>query len=329
MSADKYPENPFYGQDFISIDQIQDLEQIKFIFDITDQMKGRVEAREAVELLKLYSVAILFYQPSTRTFSSFVSAANRLGSDVFANQNMEKFSSAIKGESLPDTIRSIHQTTAADAIVLRHPDNKSSVTAAKYSEVPIINAGSGVLEHPTQSLLDLYTIYSFKETFDNLKIALVGDLLYGRTTKSLAKLLALVGESNEIALVSPDDLRTPPDLVGELEERVQVTELDDLNEVLEWADVIYMTRVQKEWFEKEGRLDDYERLKEQMTLTSEMVDMMRDDALIMHPLPRQGELRYGVDEKIQAKYFDQMRFGLYVRMALLTSILRQDAGELF
>lgn len=310
----------FFNQSYISIDQVTNLTQVQKLFKVADQMKKRVEKHKVYEPLAGKSVAVLFYQPSTRTFSSFVAAAKRLGAYVTAIHGMEEFSSVSKGESLEDTIRSIYQTTAADAIVLRHPDNNSSQVAAEVSPVPVINAGSGTLEHPTQALLDLYTIYQSHGRLDNLHIVMVGDLLYGRTIKSLAKLLAL-GKNNRVTFVSPPELKAPAALISAIENKVTVSETDQLANSLKTADVVYMTRVQKEWFEKAGKMDEYERMKDKFVLTRHQVSQMKKDAIVMHPLPRVGEILHEVDEDHRAKYFEQMRSGLYVRMALLESIL--------
>lgn len=315
--------NPFFGKGYISIDQIESLGELEQIFSTAATMKVRVETGEVYEPLKGKSVAVLFYQPSTRTFSSFTAAATRLGAYVTAIHGMEEYSSVAKGETLEDTIRSIYQTTAADLIVLRHPDNSSSVRATEVSPVPIVNAGSGTLEHPTQALLDLFTIQQHFSMDKKLRVVMVGDLLYGRTIKSLAKLLALYGKGIEITLVSPTELRAPRELVKGLIKRVGVRETDSLSGALTGADVVYMTRVQKEWFEKAGKLDEYERLKLQFVLTRHMAGLMKKKAIIMHPLPRVGEILAEVDEDPRARYFEQMRSGLYVRMALLEMILKE------
>jgi len=266
-------------------------------------------------------VAILFYQPSTRTFTSFEAAARRLGAYTIAVHGMAQYSSVAKGETLEDTIKSIHQTTGCDAIVIRHPDNNSSEIASAISYVPIVNGGSGTAEHPTQALLDLYTIYDHFRIMDNLHVVMVGDLLYGRTTKSLAKLLATVGKKVKITFVSPKELMSPREFVAKIKDKVKLAETDKLTQVLPSADVVYMTRVQKEWFEKSGKLEEYERLKDKFVLTRHMVSQMKKNAIVMHPLPRVGEVLYEVDEDKRAKYFEQMRSGLYVRMAILKSIL--------
>lgn len=188
-------------------------------------------------------------------------AARRLGAYTVAIQGMAQYSSVVKGESLQDTIRSIYQTTGADLIVLRHPDDDSSQMAASVSYVPVINGGSGTEEHPTQALLDLYTIRQFIGRLKNLKVVLVGDLLYGRTTKSLAKLLALVDSNTQVIFVSPRELKAPRDFVNSLRKKLKVTESTELMPHLKTADVVYMTRVQKEWFEKAGKLGEYEKVK--------------------------------------------------------------------
>jgi len=313
--------NPFFNKSYISINQITSLDQVKDLFLTADKMKKTVEKGQLYEPLEGKTVAVLFYQPSTRTFTSFVGAAKRLGAYVVDLNEMTSFSSAVKGESLEDTIRSIHQTTGADAIIIRHPDDNSSQVAASVSLVPIINAGSGTAEHPTQALLDLYTIYEKFNRLDNLNVMMVGDLKYGRTIKSLAKLLALVTKKSKITFVSPDELKAPKDLVKELREKIDVSQKTGFGTSIESADVVYMTRVQKEWFEKEGKLDEYERLKLKFIMTEHLANKMKKDAIILHPLPRVGEILHEVDTNPRAYYFKQMRSGLYVRMALLEKIL--------
>lgn len=314
-------KSEFFNKSYISVDQIKSKEMVDELFLTADKMKKQVESGKIYESLKGKSVAILFYQPSTRTFSSFVAAATRLGTYVTAIHGMQEFSSVSKGESLEDTIRSIYQTTAADVIILRHPDDNSSDVAASVSPVPIINGGSGKLEHPTQALLDLYTIYEHFGKLKNLHVVMVGDLLYGRTVKSLAKVLALVNQNTKITFVSPKELSAPRNFVANLKKRVRVTETTELNPILKSADVVYMTRVQKEWFEKAGKVDEYERLKDKYILTRHMVSQMSKNSIVMHPLPRVGEIMHEVDEDKRAFYFKQMRSGLYVRMALLEKIL--------
>lgn len=315
-------KNPFKNNHYISIDQIESQDQVKLLFERADYMKSVVESHKVYEPLKGKDVAILFYQPSTRTFTSFMAAAQRLGAYTVGIHGMETYSSVSKGETLEDTIRSIHQTTAADAIVLRHPDNNSSKVAASVSAVPIINAGSGKLEHPTQALLDLYTIHNNLGKTQGLHVVMVGDLLYGRTVKSLAKLLALMDGGTKITFVAPDELKMPREDIASLSGKLEIEETDNLKTALADADVVYMTRVQKEWFENAGKLDEYERLKDRFVLTRHMVEKMGKDSIVMHPLPRVGEILHEVDDDPRAKYFEQMRSGLYTRMALLELVLQ-------
>lgn len=315
------PKSWLFQQSYISVDQIKSRKQVDDLFKVTDLMKAKVLSHAVYEPLKGQSVAILFYQPSTRTFTSFEAASRRLGAYTIAIHGMAQYSSVAKGETLEDTIKSIHQTTGCDAIVIRHPDNNSSEVAKSVSLVPVINGGSGTAEHPTQALLDLYTIYDHFGTMDKLHVVMVGDLLYGRTTKSLARLLATVGKKVKITLVSPKELMSPREFVAKIKGKVKLTETDKLTQVLPSADVVYMTRVQKEWFEKSGKLEEYERLKDKFVLTRHQVSQMKPKAIVMHPLPRVGEILFEVDEDKRAKYFAQMRSGLYVRMAILQSIL--------
>lgn len=313
--------NPFYNKHYISIDQITSVSQIKYIFKLADKYKKCVLNHKVCEDLKGYTVAILFWQPSTRTFTSFVAAAKRLGAYAINVHGMTAYSSSVKGESLQDTIRSINQTTACDAIVMRHPDNFSSLNASKVSSCPIINGGSGKAEHPTQALLDLYTIYTKFKRLDNLNVVMCGDLKYGRTIKSLAKLLALTGKNNKITFIAPKELSAPTELIKDLKKSIKVVEQQDFDNALTKADVLYMTRVQKEWFEAEGRLEQYEALKHRYVLTRYLASTMKKSAMIMHPLPRVGEIMEEVDEDKRSWYFKQMRSGLYIRMALLKSVI--------
>jgi aspartate carbamoyltransferase len=326
------PENPFYKRSLISERDISDRAMLDLLLSEAQKMGVHRQAREALEYLKGHGVSLLFYQPSTRTNSSFHQAAQFLGASVY-NPGTMQYSSVSKGENLPDTIRSIAYASDASLVVLRHPDSKSSVTAAKYANmvepepVPIINAGSGTLEHPTQALLDVMTIQAKLETIDNLKIALVGDLLYGRTVKSLAMLMARLGVDNQFAFVSAKQQKLPPEYVKQLPTGTPYTETEDLDGVLDWADVVYMTRPQKEWFEANGEMEQYETIAEATKMTKERAKQLHDNAIIMHPLPRQSELRYGVDENKRAVYFEQMRFGLWVRMALMKLMLVEDLNE--
>lgn len=322
MALAKAEANPFFQKDFISIDQLS-VPAIKFLFSLAKRMEASVADGQGRRDLKNKTVAELFYQPSTRTFTSFQAAAKWLGCRrVIAIAGMNAYSSTVKGESLADTIRSIEQTTAADLIILRHPDDDSSAIAASQAQVPVINAGSGKKEHPTQALLDLYTIQQRLGTLDHLKVAMVGDLKYGRTVKSLAKLLALAARGTELFLVAPDVLQMPDDLVAKLQEqRVKVYRRQKLEEVIALADVLYMTRIQKEWFAAENKMDEYQRFKDYYVLDRSLMARAKPKMIVMHPLPRVGEIKTEVDSDPRAAYFQQMRFGLYIRMALLAAIL--------
>lgn len=322
-------ENPYFKQSLTSVDDITDRAMLDLLLTEAHKMGLHRQAKESLDYLKGHGVSLLFYQPSTRTNSSFDMAAKFLGASVY-NPGSMQYSSVTKGENLPDTIRSIAYTTDASLIVLRHPDDHSSHTAAKYGAmvkpepVPIINAGSGTLEHPSQALLDVMTISAKLQTIDDLKIAMVGDLLYGRTVKSLAMLMARLGIGNEFAFVSAQQQKLPDEYLDKLPANTRYTETEDLDSVLDWADVVYMTRPQKEWFEANGQMEDYERIAEATRMTRDRAATMHSDSIIMHPLPRQTELRYGVDEDSRAAYFEEMRFGLWTRMALMKLMLVED-----
>jgi aspartate carbamoyltransferase catalytic subunit len=319
MNSFKKINKVFKNKSFVSINQLSSKLEVNIIFKTADQMKKLVENKKANGLLKKYCIAELFYQPSTRTFTSFLGAANWLGAMTVPIHGMSAYSSAVKGESLSDSIRSIHQTTAADLIILRHPDDDSSEIAAKHSYVPIINAGSGKKEHPTQAILDLYTIRQIFKKTDTLKVAMVGDLKNGRTVKSLSLLLALMSKTNKIIFVSPDSLRTPMSLLNQLKDKgLDIYETDNLNSVISKADVLYVTRIQKEWFAKE---EEYQKVASSYTVDQKLLRKAKKKMIVMHPLPRVSEISNQVDNDPRAYYFQQMRSGLYTRMALLKLIL--------
>jgi len=311
--------NSFKNKSFVSINQFSSKREVEIIFKTADKMKNLVKNRAVNGLLKGYCVAELFYQPSTRTFTSFLGAANWLGALAIPIHGMSAYSSAVKGESLADSIRSIYQTSAADLIILRHPDDDSSEIAAKNSYVPVINAGSGKKEHPTQAILDLYTINQKLKKTDNLTVAMVGDLKNGRTIKSLALILSLVDKKNKFIFVSPDTLRAPMSLINKLKSaKVEVYETDDLNEIMPKVDVLYVTRIQKEWFAKE---EEYNAVCGSFIIDHKIMRKAKKKMIVMHPLPRVNEISTEVDSDPRAAYFRQMRSGLYTRMALLKLIL--------
>jgi aspartate carbamoyltransferase catalytic subunit len=263
-------------------------------------------------------VAMLFYEPSTRTRFSFESAAKRLGAETISTENAKEFSSAIKGETLEDSIRIT--SGYVDYIVMRHPDDDSSYRAARSSEVPIINAGSGKAQHPTQALLDVYTIYENLGRLEDLNVCVVGDLLNGRTVSSLVYLLSKY-KGNSFCFVSPPNLRVKPGLKEHLEQEgfsagAGYRETDDLDEALREADVVYMTRIQKERMSPE----EYEGSKGRFIINTANIQQMKEDSILMHPLPRVDEISQEVDSDPRAKYFEQAKNGLYVRMALLRTL---------
>ena len=238
----------------------------------------------------------------------------RLGGSVIPI-NEVRYSSVSKGESLPDTVRTLE--CYADVIVLRHPEVGASALAAKYARKPIINAGDGVGEHPTQALLDLFTIVEELGDVDGLTITMVGDLKYGRTVHSLSRLLSLF--KVHLNYVSPDTQRMPPEIIAELGEKgLSQSEYTALDPVLAEADVLYVTRIQKERFADQA---EYESVKNSYMITSDTLKKVKDRMIIMHPLPRVGEISMDVDDDPRAAYFRQMEYGLYVRMALLALVL--------
>jgi aspartate carbamoyltransferase len=277
-------------------------------------MRSMVERFGTADMLHGHVLANLFYEPSTRTSSSFNAAMVRLGGRVLSI-NEVVYSSVSKGESLPDTVRTLE--CYADVIVLRHPEVGAAATAARYAHVPIINAGDGVGEHPTQALLDLFTIQEELGRVDGLKVAMVGDLKYGRTVHSLTRLLTQYHV--ELVFVSPDMLKLPPEIVAEVHGAgLAYRETDDIHNIIGDADVLYVTRVQKERF---SDLALYDAVKEHYVVDPTLMARAKEDMIVMHPLPRVGEIAYAVDDDPRAAYFRQMRNGMYIRMALLAAVL--------
>ncbi len=302
------------GADILTAAQFS-REQIETLFARADDFAARLEQGERLRSLDGKLLATIFYEPSTRTRLSFEAAMQRLGGGVISVAEAKTASSVVKGESLPDTIRTIAQY--ADAIVLRHPEKGAAQVAADASHVPVFNAGDGTGEHPTQALLDLYTIRAEKGTIDGLRIALVGDLQNGRTVHSLAR--ALSNFKVEFSFVAPAALSMPVEVTDYLRERdFVVEETNDLARSLQKADVVYMTRVQKERF---SDVKQYEKLKDFYILNRQLVEQAKPGLVVMHPLPRVDEIATEVDALPNAAYFRQMRNGVYVRMALLAAVL--------
>jgi aspartate carbamoyltransferase catalytic subunit len=294
------------------------LEELYGLADRLEQMSGA--ARSA--LLNGKIIATLFFEPSTRTRLSFESAILRLGGGVISAASAKEFSSATKGETIEDTVRIVSEY--ADLIVLRHFEAGSAARAAKVSPVPVVSAGDGPDQHPTQGLLDLYTIRKELGHIDGITIAMVGDLANGRTVRSLSLLLTNYSRIR-VFLVAPDVVRMRPDVKQHLSERhVDLIEETDLAKVAREADVIYQTRIQKERFG--DRLDDYERAVGRYVISREILDLMKPKAIVMHPLPRNEEIRPEVDLDPRAAYFRQAKNGVVVRMALLTRILNRTTS---
>ena len=288
------------------------------IFDLSREMR-KVAASGGSQELAGKLIAMLFYEPSTRTRFSFEAAAARLGAGVISTENANKFSSAAKGEILEDSVRAMHGYV--DCIVLRHSKEGSAERAAHVSRVPVINAGDGSGQHPTQSLLDLFTIEEEIGHIDGLKVILSGDLKYSRTIHSLAYLL---GKFDEISLylASGPGFEMPDNITAYLDRhKVPYFRFDSLATAVEQvrADVVYQTRTQRERFAVP--LDSDDQYREAFTITRDLAAKLKDDALILHPLPRIDEIRYGVDKDPRAKYFQQAENGVYVRMALLKMLL--------
>ena len=257
-------------------------------------------------------LATIFYEPSTRTRFSFESAMLRLGGQVLTAENATRASSVSKGESLEDTIRII--SGYADAIVIRHPEIGSADRAAAAADVPVINAGDGAGHHPTQALLDLYTIRKELGRLENLRVGLVGDLRHGRTVRSLALLLALY-PGIHLTLVSPAPLAMRDDVLAELDSRgTRYRQVEVLDEVVSDLDVLYQTRIQAERFEAPA---DYEPYRGVYVVDPDLMRRLPEHAILMHPLPRVGEIDPAVDADARAAYFRQARNGLPVRMATL------------
>lgn len=262
-------------------------------------------------------MATLFYEPSTRTRFSFESAMHRLGGRVITTENAREFSSVSKGETLEDTIRILNGY--ADLIVIRHFEVGAAQRAAAVSRVPVINAGDGVGQHPTQALLDLYTIQKEIGSIDGLEVAMVGDLAQGRTVRSLSYLLGKFS-GVKIYFVAPELLKMKEDILAYLREHgVDYEERGDLEGVLPRVRVVYQTRVQKERFG--DRIGDYEKCRGLYIIDPASLRLMRKDAIIMHPLPRIDEITMEVDRDPRAAYFRQAQNGLYVRMAVLKMVL--------
>ena len=297
-----------------------DRDLLELVFQTADQMKADLQGeRRLAKSLDGKIMASLFYEPSTRTRFSFENAILRLGGSVVTTENAREFSSAAKGESLADSTRIM--CGYSDVIVMRHNEAGSAAHAAEIASIPIINAGDGAGQHPTQALLDMYTLVDNFPDFKNLKIAMVGDLRYGRTVRSLSYLLSRY-ENVEIIFVSPAVCKMERDIIAYLDKyKVSWRENMDLAQVISEVDCVYMTRIQKERFHS---AEDYQAAASKYILTPELVQTMKQSAIIMHPLPRVNEIPQEIDKDPRARYFQQAQNGLYIRMALLYLLLKND-----
>jgi aspartate carbamoyltransferase len=305
---------PWYGKDIISVKQFSRAD-LEYVFGVAHEMRVMVERVGTFDLLKGKILASIFYEPSTRTSSSFLAAMERLGGNII-NINEVRYSSVAKGESLPDTVRTLE--CYADVIVIRHPELGSAAKAAEAAHKPVINAGDGVGEHPTQALLDTFTIREELGRLDGLTVTMLGDLKYGRTVHSLARLMTQF-DGTRLNYVSPEILPMPSDVMDEVAQKgVPQARFASLEGVLPETDVLYVTRVQRERFEDAAV---YDKVKEAFIVTPEVMKPAKERMIVMHPLPRVTEISMDFDEDPRAAYFRQMEYGLYVRMALLAMVL--------
>lgn len=319
-------DNPLYGQSFVTIQGLA-LDGVERIMHHAREMQTDVENRQRILRLPGSVMVRAFYEPSTRTATSFSVAMQRLGGHVTPIDGGMQYSSAIKGETFEDTMRTFSEM--ADVVVLRHPEVGAAARAVAVSRVPVINAGDGIGEHPTQALLDLYTIRRRLSAAPNpredLVVTMLGDLKNGRTVHSLVRLLGLMyGKKLFLNLVSPDSLRMPEDvrrdakrMGGHYNESTTLT-----NKFLRATDVLYVTRVQKERFET---AEEYEAVQGSYIINRATLENSRGSLVLMHPFPRVNELSTDLDHDPRAAYFDQIHNGVYVRMALLDLILRPSA----
>jgi aspartate carbamoyltransferase len=306
-------QNGLFAQDILSVRQFTP-SILEYIFGVAEEMRTLVERFGSADLLQGKIMANLFYEPSTRTSSSFMAAMQRLGGQVIPINSVQ-YSSVSKGETLADTVRTLE--CYADVIVLRHYEVGAAAEAAHWASKPIINAGDGVGEHPTQALLDAYTIKRDIGSIDGLTIAMLGDLRFGRTVHSLTRLLLKRGIS--FRFISPRLLRMPEEIREEVTAAGDtLTEHEDLEDVIRDVDVLYVTRIQKERFTD---LSEYEKLKDAYVISPDTLASAKEKMIVMHPLPRVGEIVYDVDQDPRAAYFRQMQNGLYIRMALLAAVL--------
>ena len=306
--------NEFFGKSVISVRDL-DKQKLESIFDATNKIMD-MSGNQRREIARGSTLGYLFFEPSTRTRLSFEAAMALLGGTSVGIADVLS-SSVHKGETLGDTVKII--SSYCDVLALRHSLDGSSRFAAEASNKPVINAGSGTEEHPTQTVQDLFTIRKEKKKIDGLKIGIVGDLKYGRTVYSL-----LYGLSNydvDVHLISPESLRIRSDSTYVIKKELSYTESTTLDDYIDDLDVLYVTRIQKERFPDE---EEYVNVKGSYVIGLDMIKKMKDDAIILHPLPRVDEISTDVDKTKQAKYFEQAEYGKYARAALLGLILNEN-----
>lgn len=305
--------SPFHKKHIVSVKQFSRSE-LHLLFNVAQEIRTLVERQGTIPLLNGRVMCSAFWEPSTRTSSSFETAMIRLGGNVVSLNQIT--SSIAKGESMADTVRTL--SCYGDVVVMRHPEPGSASTAAKYAKVPVINAGDGVGEHPTQAFLDIFTIREELGTVNGLTITIVGDLKHGRTVHSLVKLLSHYHV--KINYVSPASLRMPAEIKTEISQAgIPQHETTSLDEVIASTDVLYVTRIQKERF---ASLEDYNKVCGSYVITNKVLaSAKKSHMIVMHPLPRINEIDPEVDFDQRAAYFRQMKYGLYVRMALLALVL--------
>jgi len=306
--------NEFFQKDIISIRDL-DKSKLEKIFASTEKIIS-LSPNERREISRGQTLGYLFFEPSTRTRLSFQAAMASIGGTSLGIADISS-SSTQKGESLADTVKIM--SIYSDVLVLRHSLDGSSRFAAEVSDKPVINAGSGTEEHPTQAIQDLFTIKKEKKKIDGLNIGIIGDLKYGRTVYSL--LQALGNYDVKVHLISPESLRVRSDSVYDIKKRLEFTESTNLEEYIDELDVIYVTRIQKERFPDE---EEYLKVKGSYVIGLDILQKMKDDAIILHPLPRLDEIATEVDNTNQAKYFQQAEYGKYTRAAILGLILNEN-----
>ncbi len=306
--------NEFYRKDILSIKDLPK-EQLEKIFTSTDKIM-QLDSSDRREICKGKTLGYLFYEPSTRTRLSFDAAMASIGGNSLGISDISS-SSTQKGESLADTVKIM--SIYSDVLVLRHTMDGSSRFAAEVSEKPVINAGSGTEEHPTQAIQDLFTIKKEKKKIDGLKIGIVGDLKYGRTVYSL--LHGLGNYDVDVRLISPESLRIRSDSTYEIKKKLNFTESTNLDDHIDELDVLYVTRIQKERFPDE---EEYLKVKGSYVVGLDLLKQMKDDCIILHPLPRIDEISPEIDNTKNAKYFEQVEYGKHTRAALLGLILNEN-----